>query len=51
MCDKCKELDERIEHYQRISRSIGDQLTIDRIAEAVKDLQNQKIALHPEPQK
>ena len=50
MCDKCLELDDKIEHYRRISRSITDRLTIDRIEEMVKELLNQKIALHPEPE-
>ena len=31
MCDKCDELDKRIEHYRRILLSIGDQITVDRI--------------------
>jgi hypothetical protein len=31
MCEKCKELDDKIEHYERIRASIGDQLTVDRI--------------------
>ena len=48
MCDKCIELDDRIEHYRRISESINDQLTIDRIKELIKALQCQKVALHPE---
>jgi hypothetical protein len=47
MCDKCKELDDKIEHYERISASITDQLTIDRIKELVKQIKTQKDALHP----
>ena len=31
MCDKCVELDKRIEHYQLILLSIGDQITVERI--------------------
>jgi hypothetical protein len=38
MCDKCTELDGKIEHYERISASISDQLTIDRIKELVERL-------------
>jgi len=48
MCDKCIELDDRIELYRRISEPINDQLTIDRIKELIKALQCQKAALHPE---
>jgi cell fate (sporulation/competence/biofilm development) regulator YmcA (YheA/YmcA/DUF963 family) len=46
MCDKCKELDGEIEDYRRISESINDQLTIDRIQGLIDEVQNQKIALH-----
>jgi hypothetical protein len=49
MCDKCIELDGKIEHYQRICASITDQLTIDRIKELIRDLYEQKIALHTVP--
>jgi hypothetical protein len=28
MCEKCKELDDKINHYRRIAASINDQLTI-----------------------
>jgi hypothetical protein len=31
MCDKCVELDKKIEHYRWIASMIGDQLTLDRI--------------------
>jgi cell fate (sporulation/competence/biofilm development) regulator YmcA (YheA/YmcA/DUF963 family) len=48
MCEKCAELDERIERYRRVSSSINDQLTIDRIKELIEELQLQKAALHPE---
>jgi hypothetical protein len=48
MCDKCAELDKRIERYRRLSSSITDQLTIDRIKDMIADLVAQKLALHPE---
>jgi hypothetical protein len=38
MCEKCKELDQRIEHYRRLSQSITDQPTIDRFKGAIRDL-------------
>jgi flagellar motility protein MotE (MotC chaperone) len=46
MCDKCVE--NKIEHYERISDSINDQLTIDRIKKLVEQMKAQKAALHPE---
>ena len=48
MCDKCVELDGKIEHYERVSTSINDQLTIDRVKELVEQMKAQKAALHPE---
>jgi hypothetical protein len=47
MCDNCVELDEKIEHYERIAASISDQLTIDRIKALVEELRAKKAALHP----
>jgi hypothetical protein len=29
MCDKCGELDKKIDHYRLILLSIGDQVTVD----------------------
>jgi FAD/FMN-containing dehydrogenase len=50
MCNKCVELDGKIEHYKRISASISDQLAIDRNTELVEQMKAQKAALHPEPE-
>jgi hypothetical protein len=48
MCEKCKELDGKIDHYERIRLSIGDQATVDRIKELVAEMNVQKAKLHPE---
>ncbi len=48
MCDKCKELNDDIEHYRRIAGSINDRLTIERINELIASMEAQKAALHPE---
>jgi hypothetical protein len=48
MCDKCTELDGKIEQYRRIASSINDQLTIDRIKVLIAELEAQKVALHPQ---
>lgn len=47
MCEKCVEIDEKIEHYRLIKRSIMDQLTVDRAKELIAELEAQKAALHP----
>jgi hypothetical protein len=46
MCDKCVELDRKIEHYERIAASITDQLTIDRIEMLIEELRARKAGLH-----
>jgi hypothetical protein len=48
MCDKCVELDKRIERCRRLSSSLADQITIDRIKALIQELQTQKVELHPE---
>jgi hypothetical protein len=48
MCDQCKDLDQRIEHYQRISASMTDETIIDRIKELIAKIKAQKAELHPE---
>ena len=48
MCDKCVELDGKIEHYQRLSSTITDQRTLDGIKELVERMKAQKTALHPD---
>jgi hypothetical protein len=49
MCEKCKELDQKIERYRVLSQSATDQPTIDRFKELIRDLYEQKIALHTTP--
>lgn len=48
MYEKCVEIDEKIEHYRLIKRSIMDQLTVDRAKELIAELESQKATLHPE---
>jgi hypothetical protein len=48
MCDKCVELDSKIEHYRRLSAGITDQPTLDGIKKLIEEMNAQKAALHPE---
>ena len=48
MCDRCEQLDEKIEHYKKVISAMTDQLTIERIAALVQEMQTQKAALHSE---
>jgi hypothetical protein len=46
MCEKCADIDRTIERYQRIQRSISDQLTVDRAKEVIVELEKKKTELH-----
>jgi hypothetical protein len=48
MCDRCDQLDEKIEHYKKVMSAMTDELTIERITALVVEMQTQKAALHPE---
>jgi fructose-specific phosphotransferase system component IIB len=48
MCDKCIELDKKLEQYRRIASSITDELTVARLNKLIKDTVAQKAALHPD---
>jgi hypothetical protein len=48
MCDKCVEIDGKIEHYQRLSSRFTDQRTLDGIKGLIASMKAQKAALHPE---
>ncbi len=51
MCDKCQELDKKIEHYRSLVARVTDQLTNERVAKLIEEMQAQKAALHPEQEK
>jgi hypothetical protein len=48
MCDVCDQLDEKIEHYKKVTAAMTDPLTIERITALIAELESQKAALHPE---
>lgn len=48
MCDKCAELDGKIEHYRRIARWVTDQKALDAIALLIAKYETDKKAFHPE---
>jgi hypothetical protein len=50
MCDKCLELEKKIERYRRLAFSINDQLTIDALNQLIKGAEAKKARLHPEQQ-
>ena len=48
MCDKCSELDKKIEHLETLAHRVLDQMTTDGIAELVRELREEKKKLHPD---
>jgi hypothetical protein len=48
MCDKCVELDKKLEQYRRLASSITDQLTVDRLNKLIREMVAEKAKLHPE---
>jgi hypothetical protein len=48
MCEKCAELDSKIEHYRLLASRITDEPILDGIKHLIERMQAQKVALHPE---
>jgi hypothetical protein len=48
MCEKCVEIDSKIEHYQRMASRMTDQAMLDGIKQLIDRMQAEKAALHPE---
>jgi hypothetical protein len=48
MCERCVELEGKIEHYRRLMSGITDQATLDGIKELIERMKTQKAALHPD---
>ena len=48
MCEKCAELDSKIEHYRQMARWITDPFTLEGIDILFKKYEADKKALHPE---
>jgi len=47
MCEKCLELDKKIDHYGRLASSIMDPRTVDGINDLIEKMKAEKVALHP----
>jgi hypothetical protein len=50
MCDECSQLNEKIAHYKKVMSAMTDQLTVERIAALVSELEAQVAALHRKPE-
>ncbi|MDB5604085.1 MAG: hypothetical protein JWP25_985 [Bradyrhizobium sp.] len=50
MCDKCAELDSKIEHYERLASRIADQPTLDGIKELIEQMKAKRPRYTPSKQ-
>jgi hypothetical protein len=48
MCEKCDDIDRRVERYRQIKERIADQALVDRAKELIAELEADKAALHQE---
>ena len=50
MCEKCVELDAKIDRYERLARMITDEQALAAIGQEIERANAEKAALHPEPE-
>jgi hypothetical protein len=43
MCEKCVELDGKIEHYRKLASALSDRLATEGIADRIKEMEAQKV--------
>jgi hypothetical protein len=48
MCDKCSELDKKIDRYRRVTDAINDRRAVDGITQLIKEADAEKAKLHLE---
>ena len=51
MCDRCDELDKKIEHYRKLVAQLPDPLTAERVGKLIETMEAQKVAFHTEQPK
>ena len=50
LCERCVELDAKIERYERLARMITDEQALAAIGQEIERANAEKAALHPEPE-
>jgi hypothetical protein len=48
VCDRCNAIERELDTFERLRTIINDSVALALIAEAVKDLQSERTALHPD---
>jgi hypothetical protein len=47
MCDRCVEIDKKIDHYKWLAASIIDERTLEAVKSLIQKHEAEKSALHP----
>jgi hypothetical protein len=47
MCEKCLEIDEKIERYRRLAKQISDPMANEQAERLIADLKAKKDSFHP----
>ncbi len=48
MCDKCKEIDIKIEHYRQLAERVPNPLLTEGVAKLIEEMEAEKADLHPD---
>jgi hypothetical protein len=51
MCDKCDDIDLRVDRYRQLAGGVTDKQALESIERLVADLEMQKALLHPKSNK
>jgi hypothetical protein len=51
MCHRCVDIDAKIARYRRLANGINDRRMLESLTAFIADLEAEKIALHPNPEK
>jgi quinolinate synthase len=49
MCEKCAQLDERLQHYRDLADQVNDKFTKEAVERLTEQYTAQKLVMHPEP--
>jgi hypothetical protein len=47
MCEKCVELDDKIEHYRQLAARVRDPLLTEGVGKLIEEIEARKAAFHP----
>jgi hypothetical protein len=48
MCEKCEELDKKVEHYRQLAARVRDPLLTEGVGKLIEEIEAQKAEFHPE---